>query len=190
MILGVDTIPSSVMDALIIATDGFEDSELYYPYYRLQENGWAVQVATPGGYEIEGKHGYEFDGDLDLEDRDPERFADTFDLVVIPGGSSPETLRTEAPVAAAIVAAFDEVGVPIASICHGAQLLISADVLEGREIAAYWSLEVDVENAGATFVDDEAVVDENLITSRVPGDLPAFMNAVFEWLEQEESVAA
>ena len=96
----------------------------------------------------------------------------------------------EDPIRAAIVAAFDDEAYPIAAICHGPQLLISADVLEGREIAAYWSLEVDVENAGATFVDEEVCVDEHLITARVPDDLPAFMSAVFECVQQEAPAVA
>ena len=172
------------MRAIVLATDGVADSELNYPYYRLQEEDVSVDVATPDGDAIEGEHGYEFEADHAIDDHEPEWWADEFDLVVVPGGYSPENLRLEAPEAAEIVAAFDEAGQPIASICHGAQLLISADVLEGREVTGYWSLEEDVENAGAEFVDEAVVVDENLVTSRVPDDLPAFASETVARLEK------
>ncbi|MFP4591694.1 MAG: type 1 glutamine amidotransferase domain-containing protein [Halobacteriales archaeon] len=171
------------MQAIILATDGFEDSELIYPYYRLQEDGADVHLVAPEAGEIEGTHGYTFEVDWTVDERRPSEWAESFDLLVIPGGTSPEALRTEAPLAADIVAAFDAVEKPIAAICHGAQLLISADVLEGREVTGYWSLAVDIENAGATYVDESVVVDDHLVTSRVPSDLPAFMTATFEQLE-------
>ncbi len=172
------------MQALILATDGFEDSELSYPYYRLQEYGADVHLVAPEEGAIEGKHGYTFDVDWTVDERTPEEWAESFDLLVIPGGDSPERLRTEAPMAADVVAAFDAFEVPIAAICHGAQLLISADVIEGREITGYWSLEVDIENAGATYLDEPVVVDDAVVTSRVPSDLPAFMTETFELLER------
>ena len=170
------------MSSLILTTDGFEDSEFQYPYYRLQEAGIDVTVATPEGEDVSGKHGTSGEADAAIGDVD----ADDYELLVIPGGNAPEQLRLEAPEAADIVASFDEAGKPIAAICHGAQLLISADILEGREITGYWSLEVDIENAGATFTDEEVVVDDNLITSRVPDDLPAFMAKTLEVAEREE----
>lgn len=168
------------MNGLIIATDGFEDSEFSYPFYRLREAGVDVDVATPEGESISGKHDYEFEADYALHEYEPAEWAEQYDLLVIPGGRSPEYLRQEAPIAAEIVWAFDEADQPVASICHGAQLLISADILEGRTITGYWTLEVDIENAGAEFVDKEVVVDGNLVTSRVPDDLPAFMGTLFE----------
>ncbi|WP_049926964.1 type 1 glutamine amidotransferase domain-containing protein [Halopiger goleimassiliensis] len=177
------------MRAIVLATDGVEDSEFNYPYYRLQEAGHEVDVATPDGETIEGKTGYEFEADYAIDEYDADRWADEYDLLVVPGGYSPEPLRLEAPEAADIVAAFDDADQPIAAICHGAQLLISADVLEDRSVAAYWSLEDDVENAGATFVDEEVVVDDNLVTARVPDDLPAFASEVLALLE-EEPIAA
>lgn len=171
------------MKGLVLATDGFEDSELSYPYYRLQESGWDVDIATPDADRIEGKHGYGFDADLSIDDMEPVEFADEYDVLVIPGGGSPEALRTEAPAAADVVAAFDEYDEAIISICHGAQLLISADVLDGRRATGYWTLEVDIENAGAEYVDEPVVVDDNLVTSRVPDDLPAFMDAALRLVD-------
>ncbi|MFB6102449.1 MAG: DJ-1/PfpI family protein, partial [Haloplanus sp.] len=132
---------------------------------------------------IDGKHGYTFEADWAIDEHDADWWADEYDLLVIPGGGSPESLRTEAPEAADIVSAFDDRGKPIAAICHGAQLLISAAVLDGRQATGYWPLEVDIENAGAEFVDDSVVVDDNLVTSRVPDDLPAFMSETLSVVE-------
>lgn len=178
------------MRALVLTTDGFEDSEFSYPYYRLREEDWDVEVMTPGGEPVEGKHGYEFEADRAFEDADPDALAEEFDLLVLPGGGAPESLRTEAPVAADIVAAFDEWDKPVAAICHGVQLMISADVLADREVTGYWPLEVDVENAGATYVDDAAVVDDNFITARYPDDLPAWLQAVLDVVESKQPAAA
>lgn len=156
--------------ALIVTADGFEDSEFTYPYYRLQEAEVDVDVATPDGAAVSGKHGLEFEADLAIADVE----ADEYDLLVVPGGDAPETLRTDAPEAADLVAAFDDADRPIASICHGAQLLISADVVAGRYVTGYRALAVDIENAGGSYVDEELVTDDNLFTSRTPDDLPAF----------------
>lgn len=177
------------MDALVVSADGFEDSELSYPYYRLQEAGWDVTLATPDGEDISGKHGVEFEADAAISERDADGWVDESDLLVLPGGRAPESIRLSAPEAVDVVAGFDAADEPIASICHGAQLLISADVLEGREATAYASLEVDVENAGATFVDEEVVVDDNLVTSRNPADLPAFMAETLELAERTPAEA-
>jgi protease I len=176
------------MKALIVTTDGFEDSELTYPYYRLQEAGIDVALATPDGESATGKIGEEMEADLAISDASE----DEYDLLVVPGGNAPEDLRLEAEEAIELVKAFDDSGKPIASICHGAQLLISADVLEGREATGYWAIRVDMENAGATFVDEECVVDDNLVTARYPDDLPAWLSGLFARLDgiEEQPVAA
>lgn len=173
------------MKALIVTTDGFEDSELTYPYYRLQEAGFDVDLATPDGEAVVGKIGEEMDADLAIAEADE----DEYDLLVVPGGNAPEDLRLEAEEAITLVEEFDEGGKPIASVCHGAQLLISADVLEGREATGFWAIRVDIENAGATFVDEECVVDENLITARYPDDMPAWLSAVLEQVEAQPAAA-
>ncbi len=167
------------MNALIIATDKFEDNELFYPYYRLLEAEVEVDVATPTGESIAGKHGIEIDADLKIADAEESNY----DLLVIPGGRSPEHLRLEAEEAIDLVKDFDEAGKPISAVCHGAQLLMSADILEGREATCYWSLVDDLEHAGATFKDDPVVVDDNLVTSRHPDDLPDFMRETLKKLE-------
>ncbi len=173
------------MNALIIATDGFEDSELTYPYYRLREDDVETHIATPDGEQIEGKIGEEMEADLAIDDVD----TDDYDLLVVPGGRSPEYLRLRSERAIEIVREFDDDGKPIAAICHGAQLLISADVLDGRDATCYWSVRVDLENAGATFRDESAVVDDNLVTSRYPDDLPEFMKATLDAMRQRTATA-
>lgn len=178
------------MQALVVTTDGFEDSEFSYPYYRLQEAGVDVDVATPDGESVTGKHDYEFDADAAIDDRQAGEWAEAYDLLVVPGGRAPEQLRSEAPEAADVVAAFVDADRPVASICHGVQLLISADVIEGCEVTGYGTLEVDVENAGATYRDEAVVVDEPFVTSRVPDDLPAFMAETLSQLDVDAESAA
>lgn len=173
------------MTGLIVTGDGFEDAEFTYPLYRLREAGFDVDVATPDGESFTSKHGQEFEADMRIEDAEESEY----DFLVVPGGRAPESLRTDAPETANLIAAFDSSGKPIASVCHGAQLLISADILDGRQATAYWPLEVDVENAGATFVDEAVVVDANLVTSRYPDDMPAFMHE-FLGLLDEQSIEA
>lgn len=173
------------MHALVVTMDGFEDSECEYPRYRLIEAGVDVTVATPDGDAATGKHGATVPGDAAIDDRSASEWADAFDLLVVPGGRAPERLRVDAPRAADVVAAFDDAGRPIAAICHGPQLLVSADVLDGRRVTADASIRVDVENAGATVVDEAPVVDDNLVTARTPDDLPGFMRATIEVLDPE-----
>jgi protease I len=157
------------MKALILAADGVEDSELLYPYYRLKEEGIEVHVATPGGRDVTGKHGYAISADLDLADVDP----DAYDLLVLPGGKAPETVRLDETAVAATRKMMDD-GKPVAAICHGAQVLVSADVLKGKRATCYKAVRDDLKAAGADYADEEVVVDGNLITSRCPSDLPAF----------------
>lgn len=157
------------MKALILAADGFEDSELLVPMYRLKEEGIDVDVAAPQAGTITGKHDYEAEAGMafaDLNARD-------YDLLILPGGKAPETVRLH-EAAVNVVKAMAEAGKTIASICHGAQVLISAGVLRGVRATCYEGIRDDVKAAGADYSDDEVVVDGKLITSRMPGDLPAF----------------
>lgn len=185
------------MRAVIIATDEFEDRELTYPYSRLQEAGYDVDIAVPARdrqywfenstsepldlsdeepREITGKHEHVFKGDVFIEELD----VDDYDVAIVPGGASPELLRTYAPASAEFLQEFDAAGKTIGSICHGPQLLISANVVEGRPVTAVWRVGPDLENAGAEFVDEAVVVDDNLVTSRVPKDLPDLMREVIK----------
>ncbi len=163
------------MQALILAADGVEDCELLYPYYRLQEEGIEVHVATPGAKGVTGKHGYAVSADLALSDVDP----DAYDVLILPGGKAPETVRLD-DTAVAAVRKMMEAGKPVACICHGAQILVSAGVLHGRRATCYKAVRDDVKAAGAEYTDEEVVVDDNLITSRFPDDLPAFMRELLK----------
>ncbi len=157
------------MKALILAADGFEDSELLVPMYRFLEEGWEVVVAAPERGTISGKHDYEVEATKALS----EVKSKDYDVLVIPGGKAPETVRLNERALAVTreaMAAKKAVG----SICHGAQVLISAGVMKGRKATCWKGVRDDLKIAGADYSDAEVVVDGNLVTSRCPSDLPAF----------------
>jgi len=167
------------MKALIISADHFEDSELLYPFYRLQEEGLQVDIASIARGKINGKHGYEIVVDKALRDIDPK----AYDLLVLPGGKAPAKLRKE-PAAVAIAQDFMRSNKPVAAICHGPQILITAGVLEGRRATCYHSVAEELQESGALYEDTEVVVDGKLVTSRQPSDLPAFMREIVRLLEK------
>lgn len=158
------------MRALIISADHFEDSELLFPFYRLQEAGVEVYIASIARGKINGKHGYEVAVDLALRDVDPTNY----DLLILPGGKAPTKLRKEQLVIE-IAQDFMRRNKPVAAICHGPQILISAGVLQGRRATCYHSVAEELQGSGALYEDTEVVVDDKLVTSRQPSDLPAFM---------------
>ncbi|MGD2174980.1 MAG: type 1 glutamine amidotransferase domain-containing protein [Candidatus Brocadiaceae bacterium] len=166
------------MRALILAADGFEDSELLYPFYRLREEGIPVDVAGPERSAIAGKHGYSVEVDLSFAEVD----AGQYDLLVLPGGKGPETVRLDENAVNATRQMFGA-GKVVAAICHGGQVLISAGVLEGRKATCWKGIRDDLKAAGANYSDAEVVVDGNLITSRFPGDLPAFCRAIIQTIQ-------
>ncbi|MFW6384144.1 MAG: tRNA (N6-threonylcarbamoyladenosine(37)-N6)-methyltransferase TrmO [Halodesulfurarchaeum sp.] len=163
-------------NALILAADRFGDRSLSYPYYRLQEAGFELSIASPDGGPVTGLNGVDFEADLSIDAVDDG----AYDLLVLPGGYSSEAIRMQAPRGIDIVAAFDETDRPIASVCHGAQILVSAGVVEGRRLACHPSIKDDVEAAGGTFVNDAGVIDGNLITARDYSDAPEWLAAVLE----------
>ncbi len=171
------------MRALILAADGFEDSELLVPMYRLEEEGFRVEVATPLGQKVAGKHGYEVAGTTDLSRVRP----DDYDLVVIPGGRAPETVRLDEGAVACVRAMFDR-GKIVAAICHGAQVLVSAGAVRGRKLTCWQGIRDDVKAAGANFRDEEVVVDGNLVTSRMPQDLAAFCRELVKLARQRKLI--
>ena len=158
-----------LMRALFLSADGFEDTELFVPYYRLKEEGVAVDVASIRKGGITGKHGYSFEANLAFKDVDPGNY----DLLVLPGGKAPEKVRINKN-ALEIVENFFKENKVVASICHGAQTLISAGLVKGRKITGWRGIQDDLKAAGAEVPDVEVVVDGNLISSREPSDLPAF----------------
>lgn len=165
------------MRALIISTDRFEDSELSEPLHQLQARGVTVDVAAPVKGVITGKHGYEVEAGLALAEVKPGGY----DLLVLPGGKAPVRLQKNAQ-AVAIARYFLHAGKPVAAICHGSQLLIPSGLLEGRTATCYRDMVQELKAAGVDYQNREVVVDGNLITSRQPADLSAFMQAVFKVL--------
>ena len=161
--------------AMVLAKN-FEDIEATSPKEHLEGLGMTVTVIGVDAAAIEGKKGATLTPDLTFADLTPEQEAD-FDALVIPGGGAPENLRI-VDEAVAFTRRFVESGKPVASICHGPQLLISADVLRGRTLTAVNKIRDDIKNAGGNYVDRDVVVDGNLISSRVPADLPAFNRAI------------
>jgi protease I len=156
---------------VILAGPGYEDLELHYPRLRLLEEGAQVLIAGIGEAEYKGKVGYPVRCDRAAG---PE-LADTHDGLIVPGGGAPDKMRMHAG-ACALVRRMNELGKPIGAICHAAQLLISAHVVEGRTLTSYASVKDDLVNARVKeWVDREVVVDHNLVTARVPNDLGPFM---------------
>ncbi|NJE04373.1 deglycase PfpI [Thermococcus sp. MV11] len=158
------------MKVLFLSADEFEDLELIYPLHRLMEEGHEVYVASFKRGTITGKHGYSVEAKLAFDEVDP----DEFDALVLPGGKAPERVRLNEK-AIEITRKMFEAGKPVASICHGPQILISAGVLRGRKGTSTITIRDDVRNAGAEWVNEEVVVDGNWVSSRHPGDLHAWM---------------
>ena len=172
---------------LIVATDGFEQSELFDPRQALIDAGVDVTLASLKTDPIQGmKHDEKGDTitpDTTVYDVDT---AD-YDALLLPGGvANPDTLRTDNR-AVEIVGEFMDDGKIVAAICHGPWLLVEADVVEGRTVTSWPSIRTDLENAGGNLVDKEVVIDGNLITSRKPGDIPAFNDALLSALEKAEA---
>ena len=175
---------------LIIATDGFEQSELFDPRDALIGARADVKLASPERRPIQGmqhqEKGATISPDLTLDEVKPE----DYDALLIPGGvANPDSLRMDAR-AVEIVRAFYDAGKPVAAICHGPWLLVEANVVAGKRVTSWPSLRTDLANAGAEVLDAEVVVDGNLITSRNPGDIPAFIRAIKAAVAEAQPVAA
>jgi protease I len=159
----------------------FEDTEATYPLYRLREAGAEVVIlGVKAGETVKGKKGQE----LVTEASAADVSASEFDLLVLPGGYGPDKLRTDEGVKR-LVREMDEQGKPIAFICHAGWIPVSAGILEGRRVTSYPTIADDLRNAGAHWEDAEVVVDGNLVSSRRPDDLPAFMRELIGIAERE-----
>lgn len=163
----------------VVATDYFEESELTEPVKALREAGATVEIIAPKPGEIKGlKHtepGQTIKVDKTLDEADPN----DYDGLVIPGGAvNADHLRMEQKARDFITKIMDEIGKPTAVICHGPWLLVSAGLARGKKLTSFYTIQDDLRNAGADWVDEEVVVDGNLITSRNPDDLPAFNRAL------------
>ena len=164
---------------LVIATHGFEDSELLEPRKLLREAGAEVTLASPETGQIKGEHGALITPDRAISEVSEE----DFDALLIPGGvRNPDKLRMDES-AVDLVRAFSDAGKPIGAICHGPWLLAEADVIDGVRMTSWPSLRTDLRNAGAEVVDEEAVTDGNIVTSRKPADIPAFTDAFIRLVE-------
>jgi protease I len=161
------------MKVLMISADNFEDSELLVPYYRMLEEGHEVDITSIKKGKIRGKKGYDVEANKNVSEIDPEDYG----LLILPGGKAPGEIRKD-PEALEIVTEFFENNKPVAAICHGPQVLISAGVMKGRHATCYRSVAKELKAAKAKYEDKEVIVDKNLITSRQPSDLPAFMREI------------
>ena len=173
---------------LIVATDGFEEWELFGPRQILTERGAEVVLASPKRDPIQATvhddPGKTIRPDLTVD----EASADDFDALILPGGvRNPDQLRTNAAVIA-LIRDFAAQGKPVAAICHGPWLLVEADLLRGRRATSWPSIRTDLRNAGAEVVDEAAVTDGNIVTSRNPQDVEEFTNAVIDLIENAPEV--
>jgi protease I len=161
--------------AAVLVEQQYQEMEVWYPIYRLREAGCKVTVIAPeAGQTYPSKLGYPVKSDKSAR----EVTADEFDLLIVPGGFAPDFMRRcEAMIR--LVSAMAEQGKPVAAICHGPWMLCSTQALKGRKATCFFAIKDDLVNAGAHYIDAEVVRDGNIITSRKPDDLPAFMQAVF-----------
>ena len=158
----------------------YEDLELQYPRLRLKEAGHTVEIIGPkAGETYVGKHGYPQKSEKAASDVK----ASDYQLIVIPGGSSPDHMRRDGGMVKLVREAAAK-GIPMAAICHGPWMMCSTDVLKGRRCTSYMSIAHDVVNAGGTWVDEEVVVDGPIITSRTPDDLPSFSLAILQLVSE------
>ena len=164
---------------LVLIEDGFRDEEAAYPYYRFIEAGYDVKIVGPESKkQYLGKFGLPMNSDLSPAQVELEEVA----AVIIPGGFAPDKMRIKKSMVDLVKEAFGACKV-IAAICHGGWMLVEADICKGKNVTGYIAIATDLANAGGKFVDKEVVVDENLVTSRTPEDLPAFCREIINFLK-------
>lgn len=161
----------------VLVENLYMDQELWYPYYRMKEEGADVVIVGPEAGTYKSVHGYEVSAEAEAADVS----ADQFDAVIIPGGYAPDRMRRHRAMVELVKDAVGQ-GKLVAAICHAGWMLASADVVRGRTVTGFFSIKDDLVHAGANYVDREVVVDGNLITSRKPDDLPAFCRTIINTL--------
>ena len=171
----------------ILVTNGFEQVEMTKPRQAFIDAGANVYLISPAGEKVQGWNHYDkadyFQVDIPLDKVNP----DHYDALLLPGGvANPDELRTNSR-AVQLIRAFFNVDKPVAAICHGPWTLIEADAVKGRKVTSWSSLKTDLENAGATWVDEQTVLDGNLLTSRNPDDIPAFIEAAIALFSRQEA---
>src|SRR5438105_1386609 len=172
--------------AAVLVEQQYQEMEVWYPVYRLREAGCKVTLVGPeAGQTYPSKLGYPAKSDRAARDVS----ADDFDALVIPGGFAPDFLRRHESVLE-LVSAMAEQGKVVAAICHGPWVLCSTQALKGRKATCFFAIKDDVINAGASYVDAEVVRDGNLITSRKPDDLPAFMQEIIQAVKEGKPALA
>ncbi len=168
---------------ILLIENGFEDAEAVYPYYRLKEEGYEVDVVAPvPGVTYKGKYGYPVIADKDTQDVGIAEYAG----IIIPGGQAPDQMRMNDAMVEMVKQA-DKHGLVIGAIGHGLQMLIEADIVRQRNVTCYKSIITDILNAGAIYHDLEVIMDDNLVTARIPADLPSFCLEILSMLKQERS---
>ena len=183
------TSPASIKRVAILATNGFEQSELMEPRQRLMDAGFSVQVVAPKGPQIRGWKDKDWGKSVDVDAELSSVSPNDYDALVLPGGViNPDLLRIDEK-AIAFIKAFEAAGKPIAAICHGPWLLVESGSAKGRDVTSWPSVKTDLTNAGARWHDKEVVVDGHIITSRKPDDLPAFCNAIITAVNAVEHTA-
>lgn len=164
----------------ILTENGFEESELLSPKQALEEAGATVHIISPQKEKVRAMKEHQWSIECKVDKNVSEVHADEYDGLLLPGGVfNPDKLRTNAD-ALSFIKDFFSAGKPVAAICHGPQTLISAGVVNGRKMTSYPSIKQDMINAGVNWVDEEVVVDQGLVTSRSPKDLPAFNRKMIE----------
>ena len=158
------------MKILLITEDRNDDSEVLYPFYRMKEEGFDVEVAALTKKTVQSKYHFTVEADKTVD----ECRSEDYDGLILPGGSAPEKLRLS-PAALRLTKEIFDAGKPVCAICHGPQLLISAGVVKGKKATCYPGIADDLKNAGALYEDAPVVVDKILVTSRRPQDLPYWM---------------
>jgi protease I len=172
--------------AAVLVEQQYQEMEVWYPIYRLREAGCKVTLVGPeAGANYPSKLGYPAKSDRAARDVS----ADDFDLLVVPGGFAPDYLRRHEAILK-LVGTMAEQGKIIAAICHGPAVLCSTQALKGRRATCFFAIKDDVSNAGAKYVDAEVVRDGNLITSRKPDDLPAFMQMIIQAVREAKPALA
>ena len=165
----------------VLAADLYQELEIWYPLLRFREDGAeTVAVGAEAGKTYSSKKGYPVVADISIADA----HAKDFDVVVIPGGWAPDTLRQD-PRMVDFVREMDKAGKIVAAICHAGWLLCSADIVRGRKVTCFKAIKDDMVHAGGKYVDEEVVVDGNLISSRMPTDLPAFCREIAKALKAQ-----
>jgi protease I len=174
----------------ILATDGFEQSELMEPRDALQQAGADTKVISISHGEIKGWNRKDWGQSVPVDETLDSAKAESFDALLLPGGvMNPDNLRMN-PTAVAFVKAFFEAQKPVAAICHGPWMIVEAGAAKGRTLTSWPSLKTDVQNSGGSWVDRETAIDGNLVTSRNPKDIPAFNREIIKLFSEVKSRAA